>query len=462
MKKIVVLMVLILITVPLVSLNRFDNASSPDSWTIMMYMSDNGGEGIDEQLQEDFDDLVNSTHSSKINVLVLKKVQENETVSLYDVGESTDKIPLSSINETWDQNLSLVDHDVLNQYVNWGIDNHPAEYSMLNLWGHGSSLDGMLLEKGESFNAVDIEMGLKDIELDILGFDACTMGLIENYYQLRDTADIIIGSQMEEPIEGWPYHEMMDELDENPEMRPMDLSKVIVDSFVSWGENNSGVSSSLTAIDTSNIPYIEMNDYFRTLEGYLPYYHRDISEARNNTERYSPQPEPMDLYHFTMNVEKRINSHRLKMSGKELRAQINSSVIHHRSYESEIGSSENSKGYGFYFPDQRIPSRYHPMGFYDDGFVDWVDDFKGIEEIEEISLYLDFHGNNTISIEIEDGLDGNAEVYFIGKEIHMENSTIVGETYFDLPANLENLSIETFIYREEKLVNHTLKLGNEL
>ncbi|MFW6142508.1 MAG: hypothetical protein ACOC53_08125, partial [Candidatus Saliniplasma sp.] len=113
MKKIVVLMVLILITVPLVSLNRFDDPSSQDSWTIMMYMSDNGGEGIDEQLEEDFDDLVNSAHSSKINVLVLKKVQENKTISLHDLGESTDKLPLSSINETWDQNLSLVDHNVL-------------------------------------------------------------------------------------------------------------------------------------------------------------------------------------------------------------------------------------------------------------------------------------------------------------------------------------------------------------
>ncbi|MFW6142381.1 MAG: hypothetical protein ACOC53_07470, partial [Candidatus Saliniplasma sp.] len=148
--------------------------------------------------------------------------------------------------------------------------------------------------------------------------------------------------------------------------------------------------------------------------------------------------------------------------GEELRAQINSSVIHHRSYESEVGSSENSNGYGFYFPDQRIPRRYHPLEFYDDGFTDWVHDFNGIEETEEISLYLDFHGNNTMSIEIEDGLEGKAEVYFIGKEVYMENRMITGTAYLDFSNYSDNYTIETFIYREEKLVNHTLKLGNEL
>ncbi len=462
MKKFIVLMVIILITVPLVSLNRFDNSSSQDNWTIMMYMSDNGGEGIEDQLEEDFDDLVNFYPSNSVNVLVLKKVQENGTIGLYDVGENTDEIPLSSINETWDQNLSFTDNDVLNQYVNWGIDNYPAEYFMLNLWGHGSSLDGMLLDKGESLNVEDIEEGLENIKLDILGFDACTMGLIENYYQLKDTADVIIGSQMEEPIEGWPYDKIMQELDENPDMGSVDLSKIIVDSFVRWGENNSGVSSSLTAIATSDIPYMEMNDYFRTLEDYLPYYHREISEAKNNTERYSPQPEPMDLYHFTMNVERSINSQRLGMNGKKLRAQINSSVIYHRSYDSDVGSSEDSNGYGFFFPDYRIPIRYHSLDFYDDGFMGWVEDFNGIEEIEDISLYLDFYGNNTMSIEIEEGLDGKAHIYFIGDEIYMKNSTIAGETYLDLSTYSDNFSIETFVYRKGKLVNHTLTLSNEL
>ncbi len=462
MKKIVVLMILILIIVPLVSLNRFDNPDSPDNWTIMMYMSDNGGEGIDEQLEEDFDDLVNTTTSNSINVLVLKKVQENGTIGLYDLGESTDEIHISSINGTWDQNLSLADHNVLNQYVRWGMDNYPAEFFMLNLWGHGSSLDGMLLEKDESLNAVDIEEGLGDIKLDILGFDACTMGLIENYYQLKDTADVIIGSQMEEPIEGWPYDKIMDELDENPEMGPVDFSKIIVDSFISWGENNSAVSSSLTAITTSEIPYMEMMDYFRTLDEYLPYYHSEVNEAKNNTERYSPQPEPMDLYHFTMNVERRINSRRLRMNGEKLRAQINSSVICHRSYDSDFVSSENSNGYGFYFPRYRIPSRYHHLDFYDDGFTDWVDDFNGIEVIEETSLHLDFHENNTMSIEIEEGLDGRADVYLIGDEIHRKNSTVTCEIYFDLSTYSDNFLIETFIYREDKLVNHTVTFRNEL
>ncbi len=456
-------MVLILITVPLLSLNHFDKSNSQDNWTIMMYMSDNGGESLDGQLEEDFYDLVNFYPSSSVNVLILKKVQENGTIGLYDVAKSINEIPLSSVNEDWDQNISFTDKNVLNQYVNWGIDNYPAEYFMLNMWGHGSGLDGILLEMDQSLNAVDIEEGLGDVKLDILGFDACTMGLIENYYPLKDTADMIIGSQMEEPIEGWPYDKIMDELDENPEMGPIDLSRVIVNSFVNWGENNSAVSSSLTVIDTYEVPYMETKDYFRTLMDYLPYYRREINDARNNTERYSQHPEPMDLYHFTMNVERRIKSQRLELIGKELRSQINYSVIHHRSYSSYIGSSEDSNGYGFYFPDHRISSRYHFLDFYDNDFADWVYYFNSIQEIEEISFYLDFHENGTLSIELEEYVDGDiAKVYFVGDEAGIENSTVTNETYVALPSYSEDYSIETFIYREEKLVNHTIRYSNEL
>ncbi|MFO7792341.1 MAG: clostripain-related cysteine peptidase [Candidatus Saliniplasma sp.] len=463
MKKIVVLMVLIFIAVPLISFNRVDNSNSQEDWTIMMYMSDHGGDGIEDQLEEDFDNLMNSDPSTSVNVLVLKKVQKNGTLGLYQVEEGTKKIPLSQINETWDQNQSLTDHNVLNQYVGWGMDNFPAESYMLNLWGHGSSLDGMLLEEGGSLNVEDIQKGLENLRLDILGFDACTMGLIENYYQLRDTADIIISSQMEEPVEGWPYDKIMQELNDNPEMEPRGVSKVIVDSFVSWGENNSGVSSSLTAIDTSEIPYLEMNDYFGTLEDYLPYYRGEISDAKNNTERYNPQPEPLDLYHFTMNVEKSIHSQRLKANGRQLRTQINSSVIHHNNYDSDVGSSMNSNGYGFYFSENRIADRYHSLDFYENDFTSWVEHFNSVKVKEEVLVDIEVHKNNTVSIEVVEHLDADmVDVYFIGEEMHMESTTIGEVNYLELPSSSDDYLIETFIYWEDNLLNHTTIKSNEL
>ena len=42
-------------------------------------------------------------------------------------------------------------------------------------------------------------------ELDVLGFDACLMNMVEVGYQLKGTARVVVGSEELEPGEGWPY-----------------------------------------------------------------------------------------------------------------------------------------------------------------------------------------------------------------------------------------------------------------
>ena len=53
--------------------------------------------------------------------------------------------------------------------------------------------------------------------IDLLGFDACLMNMIEVAYQMRGTASMIVGSEeLGEEREGWPYHRVLEAIVSDP------------------------------------------------------------------------------------------------------------------------------------------------------------------------------------------------------------------------------------------------------
>lgn len=77
--------------------------------------------------------------------------------------------------------------------------------------------------------------------ISLLGMDACLMSMIEVAFQLCNHAEVMVGSQENEPGEGWPYTTVLRALVKNPDMTPSDLGRHIVQSY---GEYYEGVSRS--------------------------------------------------------------------------------------------------------------------------------------------------------------------------------------------------------------------------
>ncbi|MBW1675421.1 MAG: hypothetical protein JRF30_01090 [Deltaproteobacteria bacterium] len=65
----------------------------------------------------------------------------------------------------------------------------------------GDALDNQELKN--VLSGVSQRIGRK---IDILGLDACLMNMIEVAYQLKDCVQVMVGSEEEEPFDGWPYH----------------------------------------------------------------------------------------------------------------------------------------------------------------------------------------------------------------------------------------------------------------
>jgi hypothetical protein len=118
---------------------------------------------------------------------------------------------------------------VLQTVINDAISAFPAESYGLVLWSHGTGwlpadvYKGLPLLKQQMFGARPLSFGLDgDDEMNIselaaalplkfefILFDACLMGGIEVYYQLRDKSNIIIASPTETLVAGFPYDEIV-------------------------------------------------------------------------------------------------------------------------------------------------------------------------------------------------------------------------------------------------------------
>jgi hypothetical protein len=69
-------------------------------------------------------------------------------------------------------------------------------------------------------------------KVDVVGMDACLMTMIEVAYQLRDHAEVLVGSEEVEPGPGWPHAAILGDLTKNPAMTAPELGAAIVHRYV--------------------------------------------------------------------------------------------------------------------------------------------------------------------------------------------------------------------------------------
>jgi hypothetical protein len=87
--------------------------------------------------------------------------------------------------------------------------------------------------------------------IDVLGFDACLMSMIEVAYQLRGLAGHIVASEEVEPGDGWPYDKVIADLAANPNASGATVAKAIVRRYLASYAASEEVTDS--AVDLSRV-----------------------------------------------------------------------------------------------------------------------------------------------------------------------------------------------------------------
>jgi len=254
-------------------------------WTIMVYMcADNN---LESAAIADMNELEEVGSTSEVNILVqIDRAEGFDTTNgdwtgtrrYYIKKDSNAPGPLDygtivSPLAPWDGNnceteVNMADPAELRDFVTWCVTRYPAQHYVLVLWDHG---DGWTIWRtarvvpraicvdngGNEPAALDVDQVHAALEglprLDIIGFDACLMQMIEVAYEMRGVADIAVGSEESEPEEGWDYKEALAGLCADPYgTSAWDLARSIVDSYLASYGAASGVTQSAFRLEQAD------------------------------------------------------------------------------------------------------------------------------------------------------------------------------------------------------------------
>lgn len=252
-------------------------------WTFMVYMAaDNNLEaaGID-----DFLEMSSAGSDNDVNIITLfdRNIGHSNSYDdwtdarrgIINTGDVPDTLWGESIGE-----VNMGNPQTLIDFAQWGMGNYPADRYALILWDHGSGWNKKTREDSLIFKAVcgddtgdylfmaELRNALNTIETNwqepnLVGFDACLMGMIEVAYEIRQHANVMVGSEKTEPNDGWPYDTILPDLKANSAMNATSLGSTIVTRYY----QSFGNSEILSAINLNSVASLveKTNSFVQTL-----------------------------------------------------------------------------------------------------------------------------------------------------------------------------------------------------
>lgn len=175
----------------------------------------------------------------------------------------------SSLSSTLLQDMGSVDMGDWKQLVEfgkWAKAAYPAKRYMLVVWNHGSgwemkSLQPQILkgisyddETGNGINTVDLAKAVREMGgVDIYASDACLMQMAEVAYELRGAAKITVGSEENEPGDGWGYSDFLSRVHSNKDnLTPEVMAAAAVQGYKAFYEPK-GTATTQSAMRTANL-----------------------------------------------------------------------------------------------------------------------------------------------------------------------------------------------------------------
>lgn len=312
-------------------------------------------------------------------------------------------------------NTNTGDPKNLIDFATWAITNYPAQRYALVLWNHGQGWDDTdiyaderhrslrragsgrirhalfhkpvrkLLENAPRDPAVSrailLDDNAKDFldnlemkqvvqavhkklgrKLDLLGMDACLMSMPEVGYQMRDHVAFTVGSEETEPLDGWPYEEILGKLAKTPAMTPDALGKVVVKEYLkSYKGGSDAVTQSLCDLGQAAGVVTAVKALATSLKAALsnPAARAAIRDARDKVQTYEVL-DNVDLADLCTLIKSGAVPGKVKTACDRVLAALKKYVA---SSGYVGGKMRNSKGASIYFPTVSISPLYAGLDF---------------------------------------------------------------------------------------------------
>jgi len=293
-------------------------------WTVMVYLA--ADNNLESYALDDFKEMSKVGSDSNINILVqLDRVSgyintygDWTICHRFYVTQDMEPFEYKAIGDWGDgkggREVDTGSPEALTDFIRWGVENYPADRYAVILWNHGGGWR-TLEEEGKEplFKAVcwDDTSGevleMKEVRqsiensgyyMNLIGFDACLMGMLEVATEIKGLGDVMVASEETEPVSGWDFEGFLSLLKGNPIMTPSMLGETIVDTYAGYGGSGETLSAvDLTKVENFNTSLDNLLEEIIQLDNEW----LNIYIARSNTKNFS-EPEFLDIYGFLSNL----------------------------------------------------------------------------------------------------------------------------------------------------------------
>ena len=214
-----------------------------DSSTMFIYLCGSDLESYYGLANMDLREMIAANESENVNIVIQTggaRTWRGNGISNSQIGRYVVKGDKLQLVESGPQ-ANMGQAQTLESFLEWGIENYAAEHMSLVLWNHGGgSISGVCFDERNNYDSLslsEVEIALANAtknmtdKFDYIGFDACLMATMEVANMLKPYANYMIASEETEPGYGWEYTSIINKMVGNPDIDPVELGKVIVDTY---------------------------------------------------------------------------------------------------------------------------------------------------------------------------------------------------------------------------------------
>ncbi|MBZ0276903.1 MAG: hypothetical protein K8I60_12205, partial [Anaerolineae bacterium] len=219
---------------------------------------------------------------------------DSQMTRLYNdvVSVGFEQTPVENLGE-----VDMGDPQSLRDFIVWGVQNYPAEHYMIIIADHGGGWRGIGPDEGNGQSMLDIpeiDTALADArsilgidKFDIVGFDACLMGVLDVAVALAPHTQYVLSSEEVIPGNGWEYTDSITAMQNNPDWDAFQVGASFIDNYMSYYAGpGARTKVGLSLIDTAQLPALldSLQNFAQTIGANTVELLSALGTARSNSQ----------------------------------------------------------------------------------------------------------------------------------------------------------------------------------
>ena len=341
-------------------------------WTVLVYL--NAANDLEAYGTLNVNQLEQVGSNNDVNVVVeFKRIKGQYDASdgnwggtrRYFVTRDSDITHVSSPILSDNNAVDMGAPQSLQDFIQWGRQTFPAEHYCLVVWNHGAGWRSVKLPQSTRGVSYDDQYSthIDTIQLpaalnvdgshkwDLIALDASLMQMAEVAYEIRNTADFLVGSEESPPGTGYPYDKILRDLVASPTQSGKDLGVAFAQEMLAANDPTSDITQSVLELAKIETIAPALDNLGSALTTAQTTQATAIAAARDSSESYA-YPENHDLLHFLQLLP--TGSPAVRSAITQVQTAVSSALI----WNGHAGAHPHSNGLAIFLP---TPAEYQQI-----------------------------------------------------------------------------------------------------